>query len=140
MAYEIRGANLVFLVLFVTLDFDPLYRRSAFVLLSMYAIYCGDLLGEVPFYAGALLADMSLVIKSYENSPLMSSRGIAILPRRFQSIKHLWPTAVALFALFVGSFPRDSPEQAGWATFLNDVAGTIFPHSRMASTLFMLTY
>ena len=140
MSYEVRGANLVFLVLFITLDFDPLYRRAAFVILSMYAMFCHDLLGEVPFYAGALLADMALVIKSNENSSILSSRKIGLLSRRFGSVRHLWPMSVALFALYISSCPHDSQELAGWSALLWRIAPRIFPDSRMACTLFILTY
>jgi hypothetical protein len=128
MSYEIRGSMLVFQALAVTATFSPICRRAVFILLTAFFVYCGDLLGEAPFFVGALLADMSLVIGK-DNQPT-SSKVIGLYPRAFRVAKNNWPIAIAMFALFLSSFPTDSPERAAWSLFLDQFAVNYFPSSR----------
>lgn len=112
----------IYLTLFVTLNLTPFYRRSVFILLTLYSIYCDvDVLLNIPFYAGALLADLSLIV-SNENGSLSSAIPFLSLGRRRELIiaylKSHWPIFLAFFGLFVGSFPPDSFELAAWSRFI----------------------
>lgn len=115
MAIEVHGSMMVYLALIVTASFTPLYRRVVFVILISYAIYFGDLMGEIPFYVGTLLADLSLYLNSQRKNnaePQVS---------RFFSVRNCWPMAVAFFGLFLASYPPNSPELAGWSMFMYQV-------------------
>jgi len=118
MALEVHGSMMVYLALIVTASFTPLYRRLVFVILISYAIYFGDLMGEIPFYIGTLLADLSLYLNSHRSAEPQVSR--------FLSVRNCWPMAVAFFGLFLASYPPNSPELAGWSMFMYQVGTHIF--------------
>jgi len=113
MAIEVHGSMMVYLALIVTASFTSFYRRIVFLILISYAIYFGDLMGEIPFYTGTLLADLSLYLNSQRNAEPHVAR--------FLSIRNCWPMAVAFFGLFLASYPPNSPELAGWSMFMYQV-------------------
>jgi hypothetical protein len=123
MVYELRGSMAVYLVLFVTSAFTPVSRGVVFFGLTLYSIFWGDLLADAPFYAGMLLADLSLVVGSNDSSKPISSSPLG----RFVLIKSCWPIAMALFGLYVGSFPFGAAEKANWANNLQWLGYTLFP-------------
>ena len=114
MAIEVHGSMMVYLALIVTASFTSFYRRIVFLILISYAIYFGDLMGEIPFYTGALLADLSLYLNSQRNS---EPTHVA----RFLSVRNCWPMAVVFFGLFLASYPPNSPELAGWSMTMYQV-------------------
>lgn len=111
LAIELRGSLLVYFTLVITAAFTPLFRRAVFVVLLAYSVYCGDLLGESPFYIGALLADLSIVL-STNMSP------IAPITRARARWQKYWPIALATFALYISSYPTNNPQLAGWSRSL----------------------
>jgi peptidoglycan/LPS O-acetylase OafA/YrhL len=108
LAIELRGSFLVYLALCVTAGFTPQARIAAFTFLTAYAIYGGDLLGEIPFFTGTLLADLALVLSSSHDTV---STAEPFLGRYHK----YWPTSTAVFALIVASYPTNSPELAAWS-------------------------
>ena len=122
MAIEVHGSMMVYLALIVTASFTPLYRRVVFLVLISYAIYFGDLMGEIPFYTGTLLADLSLYLNSQRNNAEPQ-----VL--RFISIRNCWPMAVAFFGLFLASYPPNSPELAGWSMNMYQIGTRILNSS-----------
>jgi hypothetical protein len=139
MIYEVRGSMIVYLALGTTSAFTPGARRATFIVLTTYAFFYGDFLGDVPFYIGALLADMALCLKNSSLSqPSLSSRTIG--PYRLISIvKSYWPIALAIFALFIGSYPPDSPDRATWSNFLYRMAYSVNPAAGINLLHFRLT-
>jgi len=119
MAYEIRGSMVLYLVLVVTASFTSHARVISLFLLTMYCVYWGDLLGDIPFYTGALLANLSIVLGTTSNN---ASRGIGIGKFRVK-----WPLLLAVFALFLGSYPPDSPDARGWSNVMLRFAEIFFP-------------
>ena len=113
---------LIYLALIATAAFTPFYRAATLIILTAYFIYCGDLLAEIPFFTGALLADLSLLIKD-DNFPLLP---VNFAPRS-PSVKKYWPIVVGLFGLIIGSYPPNSPELSSWSIFLTQ-AGYMFFH------------
>ena len=95
-------------------------------MLTAYSIYCDvDVLLNVPFYAGALLADLSLVVND-TNDGLPSWRsGSRTLVLSF--LRQHWAIITAIVALFIGSYPPDSPEMAGWSNFMYRIGQMVFP-------------
>jgi hypothetical protein len=126
MAYEIRGSMLVYLVLTTTASFTPACRRAIFVTLIVYSLYYGDFLGDVPFYCGVLLADMSLVLSQRQR--LSTSKQTTIDGwRRFQFVRHYWPIMLAIFGLFLSSYPPDSPYRAAWSDSIHRIWWNMHP-------------
>ena len=112
------------MALVVTVAFTPFYRVATLVFVTAFFAYCGDLLAEIPFFTGALLADMSLLIKD-DTFPLLPLS----LDTRSPTIRKYWPIAVGLFGLVIGSYPPNSPELSQWSIFLTKVGYTFFhPH------------
>jgi len=125
MAYEVRGSMLVYLVLGVTASFTPSRRFLCLLGIVAYSIYAdSDVLSELPFYTGAILADISLVLsdENITSLPLFNTCN----ERRGNS---RWAIVLAFVALYIGSYPPNSYEQATWSQQLNDLGQVIFPSS-----------
>jgi hypothetical protein len=123
MAYEVRGSMLVYLVLGVTASFTPTRRFLCLLGIVAYSIYAdSDALSDLPFYIGAILADISLVL---------SDKNITILPL-FTCCKEprgdsRWAIVFAFVALYIGSYPPNSYERATWSQQLYNLGQAIFP-------------
>lgn len=109
LAIELRGSFLVYLALVVTASFTPAHRIAAFSFLIAYSIYGGDLLAEIPFFTGTLLADLALVL---QNDMTVSTTS---MKNRFSKY---WPEILGFVALFIASYPTNSPELAAWSRFM----------------------
>jgi hypothetical protein len=96
-----------YLVLIVTADFTPLWRRAVlFLILLTWSIYWGDLLAEIPFYIGALLAHMSIVLSQKSNTVLTAAS-------HYERLQKYWAVALGILGLFIGSYPPNWAELAG---------------------------
>ena len=121
MAIELRGSMFVYLVLVVTSPFTPFYRNTIIFLLLVNSIWGGDILGEVPFYTGALLADMSIVLSSRSDTAANSKwRG-----PNFEKFQNYWPIGVALFGGFLASYPPNNDDLAAWSRSLTSIGHSI---------------
>jgi hypothetical protein len=128
MVYEIRGSLSVFLVLTITASFNSFYRTIALVLLSLWSIvFDRDVLLAIPFYLGAVLADLSLMIaKNTKTStyPVLNSRLNSALSRL---IKDHWPIILTIFSLFLAGYPPNSADRTAWSRSLYYYADSIIP-------------
>lgn len=96
-----------YLVLIVTADFTPLWRPAVlFLILLTWSIYWGDLLAEIPFYIGALLAHMSIVLSQKSNTVLTAAS-------HYERLQKYWAVALGILGLFIGSYPPNWAELAG---------------------------
>jgi hypothetical protein len=112
MAYEFRGSMMVYLTLLATSNFTPSWRVAAYIFLTGYSIWFGNILGDIPFYSGVLLADLSLVINS-NSQTTTRTRGL------FRGLRNSWPMVLAFVALFISSYPPEGGvELAAWSRFL----------------------
>jgi len=111
---------MMFLTLVATASFTNAGRRAVFLILICHAIWAGDLLGEIPFYTGTLLADLAISLNLHHSSPTDATPLV--------SFRRIWTSLVVVFALFIASYPPNSPEMAGWSRFLTWQIGVhIFP-------------
>jgi len=118
----------VYLMLLVTSAFTPSWRCAVFLAITAHCVYCEpDVLISVPFYAGALLAELSLILNNnnISRSPPwnIGFYGGRLLP---SPIKKHWPIILAIFALFISSFPVEGYEQRAWSLFLAGIGDYIF--------------
>jgi hypothetical protein len=117
---------MLFLLLTITAAFTTYTRRLLFYIVIAYGVYNGDLLGEIPFFSGALLADLSLYLNSPDASTGPSWSVRHNIPK---FVRDYWPLALAIFGAMIGSYPAVAPETAAWSRFLTEVGNRIFhPH------------
>jgi hypothetical protein len=129
LAIELRGSLLVYFTLVITAAFTAFFRRAVFGVLLAYSIYCGDLLGESPFYIGALLADLSIVLSSNKGPTAPVSQ------RRARWQKY-WPIGLAILALYLSSYPTNNPQLAGWSRSLMSLGYAVL-HPQCAFSLYI---
>jgi hypothetical protein len=126
LAIELRGSLLVYLILVITASFTPVHRCTIIAILLMYSVYLGDLMGEIPFYFGVLMAELSL---------FLSQETISTLPPLFTGrVSKNWPIIMAVFALLLCSYPTNHAELAAWSRFMTRLGASIF-HRRCISSL-----
>ena len=118
MALSLHGPMMVYLALSVTASFTSFGRRTVILILIAYAVYSGDLLVQIPFYTGTLLADLALSLESEASSNEFRTPT--------PSVNRAWPIVLTIFALFLASYPPNSPEMAGWSQFLFQIGTHIF--------------
>lgn len=121
LAMELRGSMLVYLILVITASFTPVYRCTIVIILLMYSVYLGDLMGEIPFYFGVLMAELSL---------FLSQETVATSPPIFSGrYSKNWPIMMAVFALLLSSYPTNHADLAAWSRFMTRLGARIFhPH------------
>jgi len=121
MAYELRGSMMVYLTLLATSNFTPSWRVAAYIFLTGYSVWFGNLLGDIPFYSGVLLADLSLVIHSNPQTLTRAHRLLGL-------VRNGWPMVLAFVALFISSYPPEGGvELAAWSRFLIRWGYLFFP-------------
>lgn len=119
MAYELRGSLTVYIILVITSPFTPFWRNSTFLFLTAYSfVYDSDVLLNIPFYAGALLADLSLVVNANNFPTLRLWSGELRIARLQRFIINRWPIMLAIFAFFVGSCPPFNADRTAWSRFI----------------------
>jgi hypothetical protein len=128
----------VYLTLLVAMDFTTASRCATFLFLIIFSSSYGDqLLEGTLFYTGALLAELSL-LHSFSHtiaSPRTSSHRFYF---RVVRIKSYWPIILALFALFISSYPYNGAELMSYSRFLFRCGEIIFPSNCMANNGFSL--
>jgi hypothetical protein len=124
LAIELRGSLMCYLVLIITASFTPYWRCVVFIVLLSWSVYWGDLLAEIPFYTGALLADMSIVLSKANSS-------VSTAPSRFAHLRQFSPlaTSLGLLGLMICSYPTNNAEMAGWSRFMTRLGERIL-HSQ----------
>jgi hypothetical protein len=124
MGFEMRGSMLVYIALFTTMSFTPSWRMAAFGVLAAYFFISRDLLSGFTFFAGVLLADLSLILGKISLPPSPNLSGQSTVRRRFLGY---WPIGLAIFALFIGGFPDRDTHRIAWSRYLASVGYWIFP-------------
>ena len=118
LAVELRASFLVYLTLAVTAEFTRFYRNVVFLCILAFCIYAGDLMGEIPFFTGALFADMSIHLNQNEQlSNLGSSQSL---------IRRYWPELLAVLGLLMASYPTNHAELAGWSRLMTQIGWQLF--------------
>jgi hypothetical protein len=124
MAYEVRGSMMVYLFLGITAAFTPTRRFLCLSGIVAYSMYTDkDVLSDLPFYTGAMLADLSLVLndQTFTSLPLFNAcNGLS------PTGNSRWAIVFAFVALYLGSYPPNSYEYATWSQQLNDLGRIIF--------------
>lgn len=110
LAIELRGSLMCYLVLIITASFTPYWRCAVFVVLLSWSVYWGDLLAEIPFYTGALLADMSILLSKANSS-------VSAAPSRLRQFTPI-ATSLGILGLMICSYPTNNAEMAGWSRFM----------------------
>jgi hypothetical protein len=108
-------------MLLVTSAFTPSWRCAVFLTITAHCVYCEtDILGSVPFYAGALLAELSLSLNN-NNISRSPTWNIGFYGGRLllSPIKKYWTIVLTIFALFIASFPVEGYEKRAWSVFLS---------------------
>lgn len=122
LAIELRGSLMCYLVLLITASFTPNWRCAVLIVLLSWSVYWGDLLAEIPFYTGALLADMSILL-SKTNGSLTARKS------RLAHLQQFSPTALGIIGLLICSYPTNNAEMAGWSRFMTHVGQMVLhPH------------
>lgn len=122
MAYELRGSLLIFFTLFVTAGFRRSWRRAILVLAFALSIYSDDLLCGGHFYAGALLAELSISLPASALSPVPAPS-----PRTSRLVKLYYPFLLGAVGLCLASWAR-VPEEGSvlWSRILFHMFSPIF--------------
>lgn len=116
---------LVYLFLGVTAAFTPTRRFLALLALVIYSSYADrDVLSDIPFYTGAMLADLSLVLNDANFSGLPFFNSCTSLSPTDNS---RWAILFFFISLYIGSYPPNSYEYATWSQQLDDFGRLIFP-------------
>jgi hypothetical protein len=125
MAYEVRGSMIVFLVLVVTASFTPRNRVFSFFFLIAYSMYSdSDVLINIPFFVGALLADLALIC---DNTPILPYWNLDCCGRKVAGFQVHWPIMIFLLGLFFGGYPPNHYHERSWSVFLHDLKETLLP-------------
>jgi len=108
MPYEMRGSLLVYLTLFVSSGFTRAWRRAILVLAFGLSIYWDDVLCGGHFFAGVLLAELSMSMPAPVLSPVPT-------PGPFRLVKLYYPFLLAAVGLCLVSC---RVPEAGWSRTL----------------------
>ena len=90
-----------------------LIRRAILVLTALYFFNSGEFLSPFCFFSGALLADVSLVLRTYTSNTYISLQNSARRSRWQVILKEHWPIALAMFAMFLGTIPPEAQALCG---------------------------
>jgi len=131
LAVELRASFLLYLALNVTAEFRRFHRNLVFFVILAFCIYGGDLMGEIPFFTGALFADMSLHINQHDQVS-------ATPPQSY--IRRYWPVILAVFGLLLASYPTNHAELAGWSRAMTSIGQRLFHRNCCLFLRFMLMH
>jgi hypothetical protein len=117
LGWEMRGSMLLFLGLTMFVQFTCFWRRVFLIYATAYFFENGEF-SPALFYAGALLAEISLVVSLQPQTitPAHDNRGVS-QPWKML-LKKYWPVALAILALFIGSSPPEGQHRAAYSRFL----------------------
>ena len=108
---------MVYFMLVLTSSFTPIARFMTFIAFIAFSVYSGDFMCALHFYTGSILAYLTL-----------TSAHLISPSRSWKELKLWLPIAVAILALFFGSYPDDGTEgEAAWSRFLSRWGESTFP-------------
>lgn len=117
-----------YLVLIITANFTPYWRRAVFLVLLTWSAYWGDLMAEIPFYIGALMADMSIVLSQKGNTVSTTSS------RNIERLQKYWPVTLGIISLVLCSYPPNWAELSPWSHAMMRLANRFFHSNCTIST------
>ena len=85
-------------------------RRGILVLAALYFFYSGELLTPFCFFSGALLADLSLVLKAKTSNNNRSHNNPSLRLQSQRLVAEKWPFALAMFAVLLGTVPPENQD------------------------------
>jgi peptidoglycan/LPS O-acetylase OafA/YrhL len=135
MAYELRSSFMIYFLIVVTSSFTTFNRNLLIWFLFAYCWYVDvDVLIDLPFLTGALLADLSLSLAANNGRvPSVKING----PLRH--VRNHWAMILFIFSLLVASYPPSDYEMRPWSLFMHQVGQKIFPRDCIHPLLFKLT-
>jgi hypothetical protein len=119
MPYEMRGSMLVYFTLFVTSGFTRSWRRTILVLAFGLSIYSDDFLCGAHFYAGVLLAELSISMPAPALSPFPA-------PRTFRLVKLYYPFLLGAVGLYLASCTFSGAGSVAWSRTLLHLGSHVF--------------
>jgi hypothetical protein len=123
LGWEMRGSMMVFLVLSVTAVCTSFWRRVILVCSTLYFYKSGEFIPPFLFFAGTLLAEISLLQIAHAKD--RAANGILDIPeshsRSTRLVQRYWPTALFIFALYLGTAPPENSHRAAHSRFLRKV-------------------
>lgn len=132
MRYELLGSMWLYLVLGATAGYTPFWRRTILVAMTVVSCLVPDtVFSGVAFFAGSLLADLSIVLDVDNSVP---SLHVHRYGRRF--VKVAWPIALFILSLFFASYPDSGADRMAWSRVLTQIAVSLFPNSITFSVVF----
>ncbi|KAE9984417.1 hypothetical protein EG327_005032 [Venturia inaequalis] len=123
----LRGSLMLYVALLALVRATPGYRMLCFGALFMYAWISRDVMGGIPIYGGAILAELSMVptINRFASSRNTASRVL--------------PFIIFTLGLYMYSFPSHDPTWVGWSKTLEHIGRTIFPKDSELWTAWAVT-
>jgi hypothetical protein len=113
------GSMVIFLVLGVTASCKPFWRRIILLSLAFYYFKAGYFLCQFMFVAGALLAEISLVMNATKTGgakpPTPYIEGQSLWKRW---VLEYWPLTMAGTALFLASSPPENQTYAAYSRMI----------------------
>ena len=125
MRSEMVGSLSLYTALIATSGFTPVWRCAALVFMDAYCLYNPDTFYTgVCFFTGAILADLSLTLEDTSTSSTAQyTRGRGLI----KIVKLGLPIILAIFAVYVGSYPEENPDHYTWSKTLHQWGDYIAP-------------
>jgi len=109
---------LVFLVLGMTAGLTVFWRRVFLVFTTVYFFASAEFVSPFLFFSGAIFAEISLAQLARQSNISKSILGGKEPPtcRTWKRlVRHYWPGALAVFALYIASSPPEYVERAAYS-------------------------
>jgi len=107
-----HGSFLVFLDLMSTASATALWRRIILILTACYFYNSVEFIGPFCFFSGALLADLSLFLRSGRRNEIT----LNLFGSKWErAIYRHWPIALAVFAFFLATMPPENQLYVAWS-------------------------
>ena len=123
---ELLGSMSIYIVLLATMEFTPLCRVGALVMMAVWSFFNWDpTFSTTSFFLGALLADLYLVLEANDASRLANKIGYR--DWRLQILNSRWPFLLTLISLMFASYAMYRPERSAWSNFMYHASISLFP-------------
>ena len=120
LGWEMRGAMVVYLILSISVNCTPLWRR--FILLSMTFFYfkSGEFIPPFLFLCGAVLAEVTLLQMAHTNNKALST-DVGSPPRGLRRlVKKYWTGVLFTCSFYLGTQPPESPHRAKYSRVMHE--------------------
>jgi hypothetical protein len=136
MRSEMVCSMSLYTTLIATSNFTPFWRCASLVIMDAFSLYTPDTFySGACFFTGGILADLSIAL---ENSRSSSAVQQVRLRRLIEPVKFCWPIILAVFALYVGSYPEEHEDHAAWSQHLHQWGDYYAPKRTIKFDLYVL--